>query len=73
MSLIYSPDIRDHPVSDLFQIFWVPFKPFSQEELDKVYTPVGLDVGNERPEEIAISIMAEILMVKNGKGRPANV
>ena len=48
-------------------------KGYTQEELDKVYTPVGLDVGNERPEEIAISIMAEILMVKNGKGRPANV
>ena len=48
-------------------------KGYTQEELDKVYTPVGLDVGNERPEEIAISIMAEILMVKNGKGRPAGV
>ena len=48
-------------------------KGFSQEVLDKVYTPVGLDISNERPEEIAISIMAEILMVKNGKGRPANV
>lgn len=48
-------------------------KGYTQEELDKVFTPVGLDVGNERPEEIAISIMAEILMVKNGKGRPANV
>lgn len=48
-------------------------KGYTQEELDKVYTPIGLDVSNERPEEIAISILAEILMVKNGKGRPANV
>ena len=48
-------------------------KGYTQEQLDKVYTPVGLDVSDERPEEIAISIMAEILMVKNGKGRPANV
>lgn len=48
-------------------------KGYTQEQLDKVYTPVGLDVSNERPEEIAISILAEILMVKNGKGRPANV
>lgn len=48
-------------------------KGYTQEQLDKVYTPIGLDVGNERPEEIAISIMAEILMVKNGKGRPAGV
>ena len=48
-------------------------KGYTQEQLDQVYTPVGLDVSDERPEEIAISIMAEILMVKNGKGRPANV
>ena len=48
-------------------------KGFTQEQLDKVYTPIGLDVGNERPEEIAISILSEILMVKNGKGRPAGV
>ena len=48
-------------------------KGYTQEQLNEVYTPIGLDVGNERPEEIAISILAEILMVKNGKGRPANV
>ncbi len=46
---------------------------FAQETLDKVLTPIGLDISNERPEEIAVSIMAEVLMVKNGKGRPANV
>lgn len=33
--------------------------------LDKVYTPIGLDIKAETPEEIAISIIAEILMVKN--------
>lgn len=48
-------------------------KGYTQDQLDKVYTPIGLDVSNERPEEIAISIMAEILMVKNGKDRPAGV
>ncbi len=39
----------------------------SQEELDGVYTPIGLNIGGETPEEIALSIMAEILMVKNGR------
>ena len=39
----------------------------SQSELDKVYTPIGLDIGGETPEEIAVAIMAEILMVKYGK------
>lgn len=46
---------------------------YSQEQLDQVYTPIGLDVGNETPEEIAVSILAEVLMVKNKKGRPQNV
>ncbi|MEL7602780.1 MAG: XdhC/CoxI family protein [Bacillota bacterium] len=36
------------------------------EQLAAVYSPVGLDIGGETPEEVAISIMAEILMVKYG-------
>ena len=34
--------------------------------LSSVYSPVGLDLGGETPAELAISIMAEILAVKNG-------
>jgi xanthine/CO dehydrogenase XdhC/CoxF family maturation factor len=40
-----------------------------QEMLAKVYGPVGLDIGAETPEEIALSIVAEIKAVlskKNG-------
>lgn len=36
-----------------------------QEKLNRVYSPIGLDLGAETPEEIAISILAEILKVKN--------
>jgi xanthine dehydrogenase accessory factor len=32
----------------------------------KVHTPIGLDIGAETPEEIAVSIMAEIIMVRRG-------
>lgn len=35
------------------------------EVVDKVYTPIGLHIGAETPEEISIAIMAEIIEVKN--------
>lgn len=41
----------------------------SREVLDTVYTPIGLDIGAETPEEIAVAIMAEIIEVKNRKKR----
>lgn len=37
----------------------------SPEKLREVHTPIGLDLGGETPEEIAVSILAELLMVKN--------
>ncbi len=36
---------------------------FGDAELNRVYTPIGLDIGAQTPEEIAVSIMAEIIMV----------
>jgi len=37
-----------------------------RDALDAVSTPIGLDIGAETPEEIAISILAEIIMVQRG-------
>ncbi|MCS7295523.1 MAG: XdhC/CoxI family protein [Chloroflexota bacterium] len=39
---------------------------FDPEELAKVRTPIGLDIGAETPEEIAVAIMAEIILVRRG-------
>ena len=46
-------------------------KGVCREALDGVHTPIGLKIGAETPEEIAVSVMAEIIQVKNagsGKG-----
>ncbi|MBI5930677.1 MAG: XdhC family protein [Chloroflexi bacterium] len=33
---------------------------------ERIHTPIGLNIGAKTPEEIALSIMAEIIAVKNG-------
>ncbi len=37
-----------------------------EEDLDKVVSPIGLELKAETPEEIAVSILAEILMLRSG-------
>jgi xanthine/CO dehydrogenase XdhC/CoxF family maturation factor/GTP:adenosylcobinamide-phosphate guanylyltransferase len=39
----------------------------SREQIARIYAPVGLDIGAETPEEIALSIMAEIHAVTTGR------
>lgn len=38
---------------------------FPKEELSKIYAPIGLDIASNKPSEIAISILGEILQIKN--------
>lgn len=40
-------------------------KGFSSEEFNRVHTPIGLDIGGQTPEEIAISIIAQIIQELN--------
>jgi xanthine dehydrogenase accessory factor len=37
-----------------------------RDALDSVHTPIGLDIGAETPEEIAVSIVAELVLVRRG-------
>jgi xanthine dehydrogenase accessory factor len=37
------------------------------EALRRVYAPIGLDLGGRTPEETALSIIAEVVAVKNGR------
>lgn len=37
----------------------------TEEDLKKIHMPIGIDIAAETPEEIAISILAEMIKVKN--------
>ena len=38
---------------------------FAKEKLDRIHAPIGLSINSRTPEEIAVSIAAEIISVKN--------
>ena len=40
---------------------------FTKSDLDRVHAPIGLNIGAETPEEIAVSIVAELIQVRAGK------
>ncbi len=40
---------------------------FDEKRLAKIHTPIGLPINSHTPEEIAVSIAAEIIAVKNSK------
>jgi xanthine dehydrogenase accessory factor len=43
-------------------------KGFTKEDLERVYNPIGLDIHAETPEEIAVSIVAQLIDVRSRIG-----
>ena len=44
---------------------------FSDQEIARLHTPLGLPIGASTPEEIAVSVIAEIIAVRRGGTVPA--
>jgi xanthine dehydrogenase accessory factor len=43
------------------------------DALKRVHAPIGLDIGAVTPQEIAVSILAELIAVKHGKSHPTSM
>ena len=42
-------------------------KGVDPKQFSKLYAPIGLDIGSETPEEIAVSVVAELIAILKGK------
>ena len=61
MGMLCSPEKLDDYLKSTYKKFG------KNINLNYFYSPIGLDLGGESPEEIAISIIAEILAISYGK------
>ena len=59
IGILGAPKRRERLFNELFELS----PDISEEFLDVIYTPAGLHIGAQTPEEIAVSILAEILSV----------
>ena len=43
-----------------------------RERLEAVHAPIGLDIGADTPEEIAVSVVGELIRTRRSQGKPAH-
>ena len=60
IGMIGSPSKVKHIFKDLLR------QGVTREALARVHAPIGLDLGAQTPDEIALSIAAEIVMLRHG-------
>jgi len=42
---------------------------YTEEEIARIHAPIGLDIGARTPAEIAVAILAQMVAVKNSRGK----
>ncbi|MGZ8532284.1 MAG: XdhC family protein, partial [Candidatus Binatia bacterium] len=44
----------------------------TEEAIERIYAPIGLDIATETPAEIAVSILGEVIKIRRG-GKAASL
>ena len=55
-------------------IMWKEFlaEGITQEQIDRVHAPIGLAIAADNPEEIAVSVVGELIHCRRSKGKPSH-
>src|SRR5262249_25751078 len=52
-------------------LVWLAAREVPKSRIDAISSPAGVDVGAETPEEVAISVAAELVAIRRGRPRPS--
>jgi len=53
-------------------LVWLAARDVPKARIDLISAPAGVDVGAETPDEVAISIAAELVAIRRGRPRPSS-